>query len=597
MIARETIEAVKNLDISETIERLGVELKRAGTGTLKGLCPFHDERSPSFTVRPNNGSYKCFGCGEGGDIIKFVQELEGLSFTESVKMLTEMYGINFVETGVREEKTVNKTRLKTLLNVAASFYEDEFNKLPVDHPAKQELNKRNLLQYSDVFQIGYAPQGWSNLYNFLKDNGYNEEEVILSGLVNKSDNGRLYDVFRGRVLWQIKDIIGSTIGFGGRRIFDEDTAKYINSPQSPLYDKSKVLFGLNLARAEAVKKKQLIVVEGYTDVMAYHAAGVVNVVAVCGTAFGSGHLNLVKRFLGDDGEIVFSFDGDKAGTKAAVKVFELLRNQHSNIYATSSKEGDPDELRIKYGDKGIHKLVEAKKPITEFVLLTTLEEYDITIPEQKHEYIKKVGPLLDMVNPIYVNDYIRKVSVWIGVLPQNIIANGNIKPRKQNSNIQVVNEPVLAENPNPIMEQKQETLLALLVQYPKVVWLMKGLLPKVEEYAVKYQPIAGYLYGLAAKGLNLIENINIGTCEHPQQVAWLLHKEFPLISKSSSDINTERAVYRLTKTITRNLDEATQKQSIEQYLNHINQIYAGTDSTDIDILKEIDNKIQQLKKQ
>jgi DNA primase len=332
---------IRDEDIAEVREKARIDdvisayvtLKSAGGGNLKGLCPFHDEKSPSFNVTPARGMFHCFGCGVGGDVIKFVMDIDGLSFTETVERLADKVGVQlrYEEGGPqRSSGGPQRPRLVEAHKQAAAWYAEQLQ-TPDAMIARQFLDQRGFdKDAADIFGVGFSPRGGEDLLRHLRKQGFGEQELVASGLIGEGRG--LYDRFRGRLMWPIRDSSGDVIGFGARRIFDDDRieAKYLNTPETAIYKKSQVLYGIDLARREIARASQAVIVEGYTDVMACHLAGVKTAVATCGTAFGDDHGRVIRRLLQDHdefrGEVIFTFDGDEAGQKAALRAFEGDQN-------------------------------------------------------------------------------------------------------------------------------------------------------------------------------------------------------------------------------------------------------------------------------
>ncbi|MFZ4065695.1 MAG: DNA primase, partial [Rhodoluna sp.] len=317
------IEAIKHRTNIADIVGDYVQLKGASVGSLKGLCPFHDEKSPSFNVRPDQGFYHCFGCGEGGDVYKFLQKLENITFYEAVEKCAAKisYQITY-EAGSGRDEGVNRARLLAANEAAAKYFQEQLGS-PEAQTARDFLTQRNFDQAASVhFGLGYAPKGWNGLGDALKGQGFTEEELVKVDLV-VSKEGKSYDKFRGRLVWPIRDATNSVIGFGARKIYEDDPlAKYINTGETPVYHKSQVLYGLDLAKKDIASKRQVVVVEGYTDVMACHLAGITTAVATCGTAFGDDHIRRINQLFGSSdapAQVVFTFDPDAAGQKAAMR--------------------------------------------------------------------------------------------------------------------------------------------------------------------------------------------------------------------------------------------------------------------------------------
>ena len=386
---------IREEDIAEVREKARIDdvisayvtLKNAGGGNLKGLCPFHDEKSPSFNVTPARGMYHCFGCGAGGDVIKFVMEVDGLGFTETVERLAEKTGVQlrYVDGGPqRPSGGPQRPRLVEAHKHAASWYAELLASSPEAATARQFLDQRGFDQESAAtFGVGFSPRGGDDLVKHLRQQGFRDDELVSSGLAGDNNRG-LYDRFRGRLMWPIRDSSGDTIGFGARRIFDDDRieAKYLNTPETAIYKKSQVLYGIDLARREIARASQAVIVEGYTDVMACHLAGVKTAVATCGTAFGDDHGRVIRRLLQDHdefrGEVIFTFDGDEAGQKAALRAFEGDQNFAGQTYVAVEPSGlDPCDLRLQEGDAAVRELVARRVPLYRFVLGNVVSRYDL----------------------------------------------------------------------------------------------------------------------------------------------------------------------------------------------------------------------------
>lgn len=423
MIRREDIDEVRSrTDIREIVEGY-VTLKSAGIGSFKGLCPFHDERSPSFHVRPQMGTYHCFGCGESGDVISFVMQMDHTSFTETVEKLAARisYELHYEQgSGASKEEVGRRQRLLDAHKVATEFFQRNLY-TPAAAQAQKFLGARGFdPQSTQQFGVGFAPRGWDNLLKYLQKKGFNEEELEATGMFSHGNRG-LYDRFRGRLMWPIRGIAGETIGFGARKLFDDDQGpKYLNTPETQLYKKSQVLYGLDLAKRNIAKKRQIVVVEGYTDVMAAHLAGIDTAVATCGTAFGAGHIKIVRRFISDDGtggEIIFTFDGDAAGQKAALSAFQEDQKFVAQTFVAVAKDGmDPCDLRLARGDGAVRSLIAARRPLFEFALKATLRNYDMNTLEGRVRGMRAVAPILAGIKDRTLRlAYIREVSGWLGI--------------------------------------------------------------------------------------------------------------------------------------------------------------------------------------
>jgi DNA primase len=377
------IEAIKHRTNIADIVGEYVQLKGASVGSLKGLCPFHDEKSPSFNVRPDQGFYHCFGCGEGGDVYKFLQKLENITFYEAVEKCAAKisYQITY-EAGSGRDEGVNRARLLAANEAAAKYFQQQLGS-PEAQTARDFLTQRNFDQAASVhFGLGYAPKGWNGLGDALKAQGFTEEELVKVDLV-VSKEGKSYDKFRGRLVWPIRDATNSVIGFGARKIYEDDPlAKYINTGETPVYHKSQVLYGLDLAKKDIASKRQVVVVEGYTDVMACHLAGITTAVATCGTAFGDDHIRRINQLFGSSdapAQVIFTFDPDAAGQKAAMRAFESSGKFIASTFVAVGPEGlDPCDLRISRGDSAVLQMIDTKRPIYEFALDQKIAGHDLS---------------------------------------------------------------------------------------------------------------------------------------------------------------------------------------------------------------------------
>ena len=426
---------IKDEDIALVRERARIDevvsdyvtLKNAGGGSMKGLCPFHDEKTPSFHVNPGRG-FHCFGCGEGGDVISFLQKIDGLGFAEAVQRLADKYGVQlrYTESAPGERPQRREPNLRPRLieahKAAAAFYVDRL--ASADAVAgRQFLDQRGFDQdAAETFGVGFAPRDGDALYKHLRQKGFADEELVTGGLVAQGQRGH-YDRFRGRLLWPIRETNGDVIGFGARRIFDDDRveAKYLNTPESPIYKKSHVLYGIDLARREIARTSQAVVVEGYTDVMAAHLSGVPTAVATCGTAFGEDHGRVLRRLLRDHdefrGEIVFTFDGDAAGQKAALRAFEGDQEFAGQTYVAVEPDGlDPCDLRLQKGDAAVRELVARRIPLYRFVLSNVVARYDLDRADGRVDALREAAKLVSAIRDrSKVDAFARELAGMVGV--------------------------------------------------------------------------------------------------------------------------------------------------------------------------------------
>lgn len=419
--ARDIEEVKSRVNIADVVGEY-VSLKNASVGSLKGLCPFHDEKSPSFNVRPMQGFYHCFGCGEGGDVYKFVQQMDSLSFTEAVEKLAARVGfeLTYDEGGASVDQG-QRSRILEANNAAASFYK---NQLMTDDaiPGRDFLKGRGFDKAAaEIFGVGFAPKGWSNLTDHLKSLGFTVDELVAAGLATKSDRGA-YDKFRGRLIWPIRDTTGQVIGFGARKLFDDDQGpKYLNTSDTLVYHKSSVLYGIDLAKKDISKQQQVVVVEGYTDVMACHLAGVTTAVATCGTAFGDDHIRIINRMLSAEkdtpAKVIFTFDPDVAGQKAAMRAFSDSHKFSAQTFVAVGPDGlDPCDLRSQKGDEAVLLMLENKKPLFEFAIKQKIAKFDLTTIEGRVGAARSAAPVVAAIRDSAMRPaYIRELAGWVSL--------------------------------------------------------------------------------------------------------------------------------------------------------------------------------------
>lgn len=413
-----------------------VALKSAGGGSFKGLCPFHNEKSPSFQVTPSKGMYYCFGCQEGGDVFKFLVSVDKLSFVEAVEKVAARVGyqLSYEEGASRENG--ERARVLEANNLTAEFYRSA---LAADEaePGRKLLLERGFDEKAmEHFGIGWAPKGWSALSEYLKGKGFTDQELITAGLASQGDRG-IYDKFRGRIVWPIRDTANAVIGFGARKIFEDDKGpKYLNSAETPVYHKSRVLYGLDLAKRDIAKRQQVVVVEGYTDVMACHLAGITTAVATCGTAFGDEHIQIINRILGADpakpAEVIFNFDPDEAGQKAAMKAFGNASKFSAQTFVAIGPDGlDPSDLRQQRGDEAVAAMIEAKRPLLEFAIDRSVKNFDLNSREGQVSATRAAAVILAGIgDPIQRSVYEKYVSELTSVDRSAIAALSNEEAKK-----------------------------------------------------------------------------------------------------------------------------------------------------------------------
>jgi len=459
-----------------------VQLKNAGGGQKKGLCPFHDEKTPSFHVTPSRGYFHCFGCQVGGDVIAFVMKMDHLTFTETIEKLAERIGytLTYDESRGTSAPSGQRSRLVAANAAAAKFYQEQLS-LPTAQIGRDFLIKRGFDQTACAqFGVGYAPDEWDALTKFLRAQNFTIEELNLAGLSKEGQRGPI-DRFRNRLIWPIRDISGDVVGFGARKLASDEVdqgPKYLNTPETPIYKKSQVLYGLDMAKKEIAKKRQAVIVEGYTDVMAAHLAGVTTAVATCGTAFGDDHIRILRRLLMDDdafrGEVIFTFDGDAAGQKAALRAFDDDQKFVVQTFVAVEPSGmDPCELRQEHGDVAVRDLIARRVPLFEFAIKSALKDFDLTTAEGRVQALGVAAPLVAKIRDASLRpEYARSLAGWIGMEVESVVAAVKKNASKSSSSVSTPNVSSSSWRPDPNeprLALEREVLKARL-QMPSLVY-------------------------------------------------------------------------------------------------------------------------------
>jgi len=492
LIRRSDIDEVRSRTNLADIVGDFVTLKSAGVGSLKGLCPFHDERSPSFHVRPQVGFYHCFGCGEGGDVFTFLQKMDHVSFSEAVERMAARIGFELhYEDGGAAIDHGNRARLLSANNAAADFYRERLAGADAE-AGRRFLGDRGFDEAAArQFGVGFAPRGGA-LGIHLRSLGYTDDELITAGLTGRGERGEVYDRFRGRLVWPIRDVTGQTLGFGARKLFDDDSGpKYLNTPETIVYHKSQILYGLDLAKRDIARGRQVVVVEGYTDVMACHLAGVTTAVATCGTSFGVDHIKIVRRVIGDvdnvdttgTGEVIFTFDPDDAGQRAASRAFSEEQRFAAQTFVAIASEGyDPCDLRLKRGDDAVRRLIASRKPMFEFMIRRVLAGHDLETVEGRVAALRAAAPVVAGIRDQALGvGYVRTLAGWLGMEPSEVsraVASARSKPardgnaqalRPGESEAQRGDEPSLTQLGSDTVTRTERDVLMAILQHPEHV--------------------------------------------------------------------------------------------------------------------------------
>lgn len=460
-----------------------VQLKNAGGGQKKGLCPFHDEKSPSFHVTPSKGYFHCFGCQTGGDVIAFLMKIDHLSFSETVERLADRIGyiLRYEEgSSAVSAPAGQRSRLISAHAEAAKFYQEQLNTSPGAAHGRELLTKRGFDKAAcQQFGVGYAPDEWDGLTKHLRELGYTIEELEIGGLSKMGQRGPI-DKFRNRLMWPIRDISGDVVGFGARKLASDEEdqgPKYLNTSETPIYKKSQVLYGLDVAKKEIAKKRQAVIVEGYTDVMAAHLAGITTAVATCGTAFGADHIRILRRLLMDDdsfrGEVIFTFDGDAAGQKAALRAFSEDQKFVTQTFVAVEPDGlDPCELRQEKGDLALRDLIARRVPLFEFAIRAELKHHKLDTAEGRVNALNAAAPLVAQIRDKSLRpEYTRLLAGWLGVeveLVSSAVAQGARNRPTTNSveNTDVPADNVWRPDPNEARLILEREVLKTRIQEP-----------------------------------------------------------------------------------------------------------------------------------
>ncbi|PYC73891.1 DNA primase [Streptomyces tateyamensis] len=491
-IRDEDVQAVRSALPIDVVVGDYVQLANGGGGQLKGVCPFHDEKSASFYVSPSKGVFHCFGCQESGDTISFLMKIEHFSFAEAVERMAAQANITlrYEEGGYNTRgQQGERTRLVEAHKVAAAWYREQLE-TPEGEIGRAFLAERGFdAEAAARFGVGYAPAGWEHLVRYLRGKGFTDKEVLQGGLASQGQRGGLIDRFRGRLVWPIRDAAGEVVGFGARRLREDDNGpKYLNTPETPIYKKSHVLYGIDLAKKEIAKAGRAVVVEGYTDVMACHLVGVTTAVATCGTAFAEDHIKIIRRLLMDTssyrGETVFTFDGDAAGQKAALRAFEDDQKFAARTSIAITPGGmDPCELRLAKGDEAVRELIENPVPLFEFALRSTVARHRVDAaegraaaleeaapivakikdPSIRHEYAVQLAGLLGILDEQFVVRRVAQISRWQRESPQQGNRMRTPAPAPQPA------RPAFRLDPRDPAGFVERELIKLALQYPELV--------------------------------------------------------------------------------------------------------------------------------
>lgn len=412
-IGNSFIDEIKSkVNIVDVIGR-EVPLKQSGSN-FKGLCPFHNEKTPSFMVNEQKQIFNCFGCGEKGDVIHFVQRFNNMEFMEACEKLAEEYNIEIPKHGTRRKEDLS--RYYEINSVAARFFFDNLTRCA--NPGYTYIRKRGISDETiKHFGLGYSPNSWNSLYKYLQSKGVSDDDMLKLGLVTQGKKG-VYDKFRGRLMFPIFNTRGKVIGFGGRALGDE-MPKYLNSPESEVFLKKNNLYALNFTKKNVSDENQVIIVEGYMDAISLYQNGICNVVASLGTALTENQCQLITRYTKN---VVLSYDSDSAGIKAALRGIDVMRSSHANVRILQVTGGkDPDEFVKKYGKQEFLKLVNGAAPATDFTLEMTKKKYNLSDNLEIIEYIRSCVPILKKLGAVEQDLYVKKLASEFDISEHSIL--------------------------------------------------------------------------------------------------------------------------------------------------------------------------------
>ena len=479
----------------DVVEVIGSYIKLHKTGAnFRTLCPFHSEKKPSFFVSPARQIWHCFGCGRGGDIFGFVKEIEGVEFGDALRILAQRAGVELKKYTPEYAKLKSeRQRLYEICELATRFFEKQLEESSTGKEAKKYLLSRGISEESiKKWRLGYSPDTWQGLSDFLTSRGYKKEEVEKAGLGISSEVGSFYDRFRGRIIFPIFDLNSQVIGFGGRVFKEKDkteVAKYVNTPNTLLYDKSRVLYGLDKSKLEIRKKDSCILVEGYTDVIMAHQAGTQNIVATSGTALTPYQLKILKRY---SENLILGFDMDVAGDWATKRGIDLAQLWGFNIKVVLlPEEKDPADI-ISKSPRTWEKLISEAKSILEFYFESSFSRIDKAMPEGKKEISKILLPVIKRIpNKIEQSFWIQKLSKELGVREESVIEE--LKKVKLNEEIYGLEpEEVISQPPKSRKELLEERIIILILKSPQNLNLIKKdflayFSPGIQEILIKLE--------------------------------------------------------------------------------------------------------------
>lgn len=582
----EIIEEIRNSnDIVDVISQY-VVLKRSGRNFF-GLCPFHKEKSPSFSVSPDKQIFHCFGCGVGGNVIHFVSKIEQTSFIETIKLLAERSGITLptVENAEEDKLLALKDRIYDINEKVALYYHENLYK-PESKIAQEYIKKRKLDNKTlKTFLIGYS-NNKNELYKYLKDQGFTEEEILKSNLVYKSQDGKYIDRFRGRLMFPIQDVRGKTIAFGGR-VLDDSKPKYINSSESLVYSKGRHLYGLNIAKKNELKN--IIIVEGYMDCVSLHQRGITNAVASLGTALTEAQGRLLRRY---GQKIIIGYDSDGAGQTATMRGLDILNNLGCDLRILQMEDAkDPDEYVIKYGSGRFNLLVENAISLVEFKIKNLRQSMNIEATNDKIKFLNEIAKILSEIdNKMEQEVYIEKIAKEYNISKEAIYAQINkiqykdtqgsklLEAKKRKTVGESITRPQTQEEITEAIEKREKIVIWLLINNPQTTYLnIHDKISPDDLKVEKNRKIVKKLYEEYEKGnSNINQVLNLFEEDEVNYITGIMSENLEIsdVTKGIKDILTifvrEKLIEERDK-ILKELSEkeGKEKEELEKRLNEI----------------------------
>ena len=584
---KDVVEEIKNrCDIASVISEY-MPIRQSG-GNYKGLCPFHGEKTPSFHISSSKQIYKCFGCGEGGDVINFVMKMENLDFLDAVKLLANKCGVE-INTNMNEEDKLKMEKIKKYQDIhleAARFYFTNLSK--GKNPGYDYLRKRGLDDKTiKKFGLGYSQKSWNDLIDYLLSKGYDKEDLVECGLVNhKQESNKYYDRFRNRVMFPIFDYRGNVIGFGGR-VLDDSLPKYLNSPDSIIFNKRFNLYGLNFSRKNIINRT-IVLVEGYMDLISLFQYGVRNVVATLGTALTEQQGNLIKRYADT---AIISYDSDEAGIKAALRAIEILSKIGLNIKVLNLRDAkDPDEFVRKYGLEEYKKAIDEATHYIKFKIDHLKKSFNLDKDEERVKFGKEASKIIkELKSPVEVDYYTNYIAKQTNISTESIkkevygkdynkVYNNKYKKFEKKSE-RVIEKPKIIKKGKELVE---ETLIKLMLESKKIREITLLKLDKTDFLLNDSKEILNYIIknrDLDKITIDKIKSLNISE-------EYL--KDLEKISLDGIDMNDIKSIDEILKNLKKNnLQEQMNKLLIEQ--KNIEQ-----QKTNNDDLKEVDVKVMEI---